>query len=143
MDDTAYEADSLYGSPLKDGSERNAHSPVPGERQSLLRAQTDPMPLWHEDKPGTNFIPQVLVVSGLEYISEEVQNALWTALSERQISLGRGHQNQRVNQKNSISDGVWPLPSDFFVVYVCPIGSEYDRPRVHKSLVSVVRRHRK
>lgn len=110
---------------------------------SLSRAQTDPSPLWHDIKAGeaarTNFFPDVLVVSGLEHVSEEVQCALWTAISERQVSLGNSHHDQRTNKMNSLSEEVWALPADFFVVYVCTTGTGFDRPLVHKSLVSTMR----
>ena len=101
-------------------------------------------------------LPQVLVISGLEYMSENVQLELWNVISERQIALGRSphvpnsysqspttgsrtpkaeHRNLNVTGQN-ITEGNWPLPEDFMLVYVCPLGDGCERPNVHKTLVS-------
>ncbi|EJD03011.1 uncharacterized protein FOMMEDRAFT_134158 [Fomitiporia mediterranea MF3/22] len=106
---------------------------------ALSRSHTDPTPLWHDDKstedPRTNLFPSVFVVSGLEYTSEEVQKTLWTIMTDRQVSIGHGHPGQKNTQKSLLFEGVWPLPIDFFVVYICPLGTGHDRPPIHKSLL--------
>lgn len=103
------------------------------EQKHLFRTQTDPIPLLH----GTSeigLLPQVLVVSGLEYTSEEAQNSLWSVMSERIITLG--HSTHKSEQRSSFIQGSWTLPEDFFVVYVCPLRDDRERPPIHKSLVS-------
>lgn len=142
-DDTTVVQIELHSTLEKPASEFGVRSSLQSatlhERQNVHRAQTDPTPVWHEEKAegvSSKLFPNVLVVSGLEYTCVDVQSALWTAMSEGRISIGRAHQGSRVNQKNSLSEGVWQLPSDFFVVYVCPLGNGYDRPPVHRSLVS-------
>ncbi|KAL5507259.1 hypothetical protein ACEPAH_6715 [Sanghuangporus vaninii] len=141
-DDTEFGLTELRNTLDKPSSEYGARSSLQSatlhEHQTLHRTQTDPTPASQDDKTGgvsSRLFPNVLVVSGLEYTSEEVQSALWNAMSEGRISIGRANQSSRVNQKNSFSEGVWQLPSDFFVVYVCPLGNGYDRPPVHRSLV--------
>ncbi|KAI5123980.1 hypothetical protein M0805_006392 [Coniferiporia weirii] len=121
-------------------SENGMHSPMRSvmyhERHSLLRAQTDPTPsvLHSEGKrlsgAEPRLLPQAVAVSGLEYTSEQVQSALWTTMSERRISPGHDHQ-----RSGQLSEEMWTLPADFFLVYVCPSGNGCERPPVHRSLV--------
>ncbi|KAH8119364.1 hypothetical protein DFH11DRAFT_1781874 [Phellopilus nigrolimitatus] len=124
---------------LDSGLRPPIHSVMYRERQGLMRAQTDPMPpIQHDEdarryETGSKLLPQVLAVSGIEHTSEHVQCALWTAMSERWISLSHNH--QRHDAKSHLSEGGWPLPDDFFVVYVCPTGEGHERPAIHKSLI--------
>ncbi|THH07756.1 hypothetical protein EW145_g3170 [Phellinidium pouzarii] len=133
--------DELYNRPQSDVLETGMHSVkhrAMNRGRHSLRTQADPIPSFlHDEEQGhgmeRNSLPQVLAVSGLEYTSEQVQTALWTAMSDRQISLHLNHPQS--DQRYQMSTGVWALPDDFFVVYVCSTGSSHERPPVHKSLV--------
>lgn len=103
------------------------------ERKHLSRIQTDPIPLLHSSTE-SNILPQALVISGLEYTSEEVQNVFRTTISGRKITLG--HPTDKTEQRSSFIHGTWMLPEDFFVVYVCSLRDDRERPLLHKSLVS-------
>ena len=140
----------------------------------LSRAQTDPVPYMHAhahlhagSTPGggndgakveVGALPQALVISGLETVSEDVQLALWKVISEKQLVLN-GTQNlsnqnpqsptsrsrtPKLEPRNldvngqSVAEGTWPLPEDFMLVYVCSIGDGTERPNVQKTLVSLV-----
>ena len=70
-------------------------------------------------------VPGALVLSGLEYTTLPAQRALLRVLHERKIVL---------DPDGEQSNNAWKLPSDFIVVYVCPVNA-YDRPPILRTLV--------
>lgn len=104
-------------------------------RLSILRTQTEPSLVQssevEKDGRRADLLPQALVLSGLEYASEQVQSALWTSLARSRVTIEHHPQPQGQHKKRT-----WPLPSCFFIVYVCSIGDGFERPPVHSSLVS-------
>jgi hypothetical protein len=70
------------------------------------------------------FLPKAIVFSGLEQ-STSAQRALLEVLAEQRVLLEDG------------LDGLYTLPEDFMVVYVCPVDL-WERPKIHTSLVNVL-----
>lgn len=89
----------------------------------------------HDNLHADASLPGALVISGLEYASARVQNTLWTAMDEGRIMLGN-NAGPVSDQQGQWKAGMWMLPEEFLVVYVCPIGDGRERPFIHKSLVS-------
>jgi hypothetical protein len=92
-------------------------------------------------------LPKALVVSGLELTSWATQRALVEVFTERRVVLesGRDSKNEKADvtgKKSSkddrefVEDGVWNLPDGFIMVYVCSLDPR-ERPKIHKSLVSI------
>ncbi|KAG7098491.1 hypothetical protein E1B28_000434 [Marasmius oreades] len=110
-------------------------------------SHSDPSPIRPRDISNPQ-VPKALVISGLENASFLAQRALTTVLTEKQVVLdglipneGSGADSRRsrfINETKGIQehdiDGVWPLPDDFFLLYVCPL-NEWERPDIHKTLV--------
>ncbi|KAI0035856.1 hypothetical protein K488DRAFT_68061 [Vararia minispora EC-137] len=73
--------------------------------------------------------PQALVVAGLEHASAPCQRALLDVLHERAIAP------ELVEGNGAGSPAGCKLPDNFVCVYVCPF-DPYERPRIHRNLVS-------
>ncbi|KAF9268829.1 hypothetical protein L218DRAFT_984162 [Marasmius fiardii PR-910] len=110
-------------------------------------SHSDPTPIRLRDVPNRQ-VPKALVVSGLENASYLSQRALTTVLTEKRIVFdgtlsdegngtgpwhSRSFREAKDIQEHDI-DGVWPLPDDFFLIYVCPL-DEWERPDIHRSLL--------
>ena len=97
-------------------------------RSSISRTQTDPLPGAHYDLSLQEaLLPNVLVISGIEYATSSVQNALWKVMSEQKITLSERLPGDR--------GGSWTVPDDFLIVCVSGSGDGRERPSFHKSLV--------
>jgi len=124
-----------------------SHKPRRGSGYSreLHHAHTAPNPI----RPDPNTIrrlPHGLVVSGLEYARPSYQRSLIQVLSEKRVVINTQaeERKERVGQgqtsalelvsEDESEDGVWNLPENFIMVYVCPVNPR-ERPAIHKSLL--------
>ncbi|KAK1230253.1 hypothetical protein PQX77_006682 [Marasmius sp. AFHP31] len=141
---------SVPSNPFTTGSLKSAFSIA---SPTLPHSHSDPTPLRHREMPNLQ-LPRALVMSGLESASLLSQRALTTVLTERRVVLegptpddesGAGIESSNRNARRSrsiseskdiqdIIEGVWPLPDDFLLIYVCPL-NEWERPDIHKSLL--------
>ncbi|KAF5348644.1 hypothetical protein D9758_006766 [Tetrapyrgos nigripes] len=122
---------------------------------TFLHSYSDPTPLRHSRLPENHIqLPGALILSGLENASIPVQRALNTVLADRtilldeddKISLETGtsiknyrhsrfiYEDREAIENDDGGGGVWTLPDDFILVYVCPI-DEWERPDIHKPLL--------
>lgn len=127
-----------------------SHKPKRGSgysRETLLQhAHTAPNPV--RLGPSTiRRLPHGLVVSGLEYTRPSYQRSLVQVLSEKRVIINAQVEElkEEVGQgkisaapelipEDESEDGMWNLPENFIMVYVCPINPR-ERPAIHKSLV--------
>jgi hypothetical protein len=89
-------------------------------------------------------LPEALVISGLEDATVTTQRTFLQVLIEKRITLesevgdvpdSRGQEDTNTHENGSPSNGgVWNLPKDFFVVYVCNFDPQ-ERPKIHRTLV--------
>ncbi|KAL0581902.1 hypothetical protein V5O48_000132 [Marasmius crinis-equi] len=121
---------------------------------TLPHSHSDPTPLRLRETSVPQ-LPRAIVMSGLENASLLSQRALITVLAERKVVLegpipddgsgadiesgSRGTRRSRsIFESKDVQDhdieGVWPLPDDFLLIYVCSM-NEWERPDVHKSLL--------
>jgi hypothetical protein len=77
--------------------------------------------------------PRSLVVTGLERVGLPAQRSLLQTLIDGRIELDEEMYEEDGQGPGEV--GVWPLPSDFLLVYVCE-SDPRERPAVHKGLVS-------
>ncbi|KAI0688176.1 hypothetical protein BC835DRAFT_1419356 [Cytidiella melzeri] len=105
---------------------RVATEPVKAQSRPHLDAHFYSEPHQHHHSAShTLSVPGALVVSGLEHTSLPAQRALLRVLHEHRIVLDAdGEQPGKT----------WSLPSDFIVVYVCPVDA-YERPRILRPLL--------
>ena len=97
---------------------------------SFVHSRSDPTPL-HQGTDALE-LPNALVMSGLENADFVSQKAFARVLCERKIVLdGLSDGTER-----SSASGIWLLPDEFFVIYVCAVDGQ-ERPPVHKTLVSI------
>lgn len=103
-----------------------------------VRKYTDiqPIPIAATDTHPTSHttaihLPKALVVSGLEHVEIPAQRILLRVLQDRKIVL-----DSHSLDLSSGPEGTWPLPSDFFLVYVCPL-DPHERPSILQTLVSI------
>jgi len=157
---------SITSSSLRDADHRHSStvSPTSSPRTRVLHAHTDPTPL---RQSGTRpEFPHALVVSGLEHARILEQRALTRVLTEKRIVLeggvpqgssdpksgkmqrarrGRASLDNKSNPfddtkglEDADYDGVWDVPDDFIMIYVCPWNTR-ERPNIHKTLVCLLR----
>ncbi|KAL0956633.1 hypothetical protein HGRIS_002767 [Hohenbuehelia grisea] len=124
--------------PTFTGSMRSGFSaplPLPSKPMHI---HTDPTPIINYRRLAADSVfaeadnptlPKGLVISGLEFASNLVQRAFINVLTEKRVVLESG---EEVDDR--LGDGVWSLPQDFFVVYVC-VHDPYERPNIHKTLL--------
>ena len=123
--------DSFTSNPLSPN-----HSTFP----TLLHTRSDPATLWHKagDSLKSGFIPDAVVISGLEYASLPSQRALTKVLLDKRLILDSCGSGRSPLEDDEELNGVWNLPNNFFMVYICPIDTK-ERPAIHKPLVCLAR----
>ncbi|KAE9408783.1 hypothetical protein BT96DRAFT_671548 [Gymnopus androsaceus JB14] len=134
----------LASNPLNSASRNSSLSALP--HPTFLHSYSDPTPL-RAVHPTQIQLPDALVVSGLENASLASQRALTDVLSEGRVVLdeaadsndteirGKGQRHSRSTfEMDTDLSGVWPLPNNFILVYVCPL-DERERPSIHKPLL--------
>ncbi|KAK7045613.1 hypothetical protein VNI00_007446 [Paramarasmius palmivorus] len=109
----------------------------------FIHSHSDPTPLRLRDLVNPQ-LPNALVISGLENASHLSQSALTSVLIERRVILEGSETGEASDSRRNShlldeplfeeADGVWPLPDDFIVIYVCPL-DEWERPPIQKSLL--------
>ncbi|KAF8893568.1 hypothetical protein BD779DRAFT_1642013 [Infundibulicybe gibba] len=150
-DQLGHTTSDTAGEPSVEARLRNQKPP------SLLpHAHTDPLPTRPSasDMTATLELPHAVVVSGLEHASMTSQRALAQALSERRVvlddqdaeqpgaTLGRPPMSSRSSRHSrhvgrnipTEYEGVWNLPQDFIMVYICPWNAK-ERPPIQHSLL--------
>ncbi|KAF9022040.1 hypothetical protein BDZ89DRAFT_1070966 [Hymenopellis radicata] len=98
------------------------------------RSHSDLTPLQSATEPITRGpLPNAIVVSGLEHASLPSQRALTRVLLDKRLIFD-SHERGRSASAGDDLDGVWNLPDNFFMVYVCPHDPR-ERPAIHKTLL--------
>jgi hypothetical protein len=81
--------------------------------------------------------PRALVVSGLENAGLPAQRALLQVVADHRVELD---EESYIREGQPIGEvGVWPLPDDFLMVYVCNVDPR-ERPDIHAGLVCILTR---
>lgn len=101
---------------------------------TMIHAHSDPAPLqFPRESLRLGPIPNAVVLSGLEHTSLPSQRALTRVLLDKRLIFD-SHERGRSAAAGDDLDGVWNLPDNFFMVYVCPLDPK-ERPAIHKTLV--------
>ncbi|KAJ8518594.1 hypothetical protein ONZ45_g4359 [Pleurotus djamor] len=98
-----------------------------------VHAELPPHRVESAHPPENPTVPHAIVVSGLEHASRLSQWALVRVLSENRLVLDGGEDSDQDDAPNG-PDGVWNLPDNFILVYVCAI-DPHERPGIHHSLL--------
>ena len=98
-------------------------------------AESQPIPIAVGEARSTSHpmavqLPKALVVSGLEHVEVPAQRLLLRALQDRRIVFDHDSLDFSYGP-----EGTWDLPSDFLLVYVCPL-DPHERPPILETLVS-------
>ncbi|KIK69079.1 hypothetical protein GYMLUDRAFT_35132 [Collybiopsis luxurians FD-317 M1] len=130
---------------LNSASRTSSYSAMP--HPTFPHSYSDPTPFRSVRDPSQMQLPSALVISGLENASLASQRALTTVLNEGQVVLNdvsnpnevdlrqRAHRHSKLTfETDAELSGVWPLPQDFILVYVCPL-DERERPAIHYPLL--------
>ncbi|KAF5383430.1 hypothetical protein D9757_006103 [Collybiopsis confluens] len=139
------EYQSALGASFYNSASRSSSFSV-NPHPALPHSYSDPTPLRSSRDPTQIQLPDALVISGLEHANLASQRALTSVLNEGQIVLNDsgapndvemrtiGHRHSKSTLVDTEMTGIWPLPKDFILVYVCSL-DERERPAIHKSLL--------